>query len=205
MLSFINLSVQDRRKTVVENMQAVFHEGFVYGLYAPDAALLKPLLECISGRRSHYKGDLVCNDGQLPGQVGYIDCQSVATARERTPVGEFPAVMAEAGPVAAVRTAYNSCSTAQHPHLMAGFSKKIVVLHDLRSPAQGHPPGALLDFLEGHTPAPGKIVVISSHDYAALKNTCDFIYLFDKKRFPIVVEKPDFTMFDYYFENVFRK
>ncbi len=196
MLSFINLSVQDRKKTVIENLQAAFLEGFVYGLYAPDAALLRPLLECISGRSSTYKGDLVYNDGPLAGQVTYIDCQQPAAPRKRIRTNEPAGIMA--GPVFPL---YSSMPPQADP--LMDFSQKILLLHDLR--AAGHTRSPWLDFLETHTIPPRNMVIITSHDYAALKNTCDFIYLFDKKRFPIVVEKADFAMFDYYFENVFRR
>jgi hypothetical protein len=208
MLSFISLSVQDRGKTTIENLQAVFLEGVVYGLYAPRAALLKPLLGCISGQRSSYKGDIVYNNGPLAGQVSYTDCQSQAVvyAIDRKKARKLAAYSLPLAAASSPRAEYKSFpASGPQPVTAIDFSKNIALLHDLRRPGPGCPANHQLNFLEQHAIPPGNIVVISGHVYSALRNTCDFIYLFDKKRFPIVVEKADFAMFDHYFENVFSR
>src|SRR6185369_2794662 len=80
MLSLINLSVPHRKTTVVSNLQAVFSEGHVHGLFAPDATRLKPLLECISGQRTGYTGSILYNDGPLAGHASFINCRHITAA-----------------------------------------------------------------------------------------------------------------------------
>jgi len=200
MLSLINLSVSGRRKTVISNLHAVFAGGYTHGLFAPDAALLKPLLECISGQRTRYTGSILYNDAPLVKQdVAYTDCRAIAVPPEdRIP----EPVLVRPGAAAGSRPwSYVSGLT---PPPAIDFSKKILLLHDLRTPMLSDACAALPDQLRQHTTPDGKTVLITSHDYQALRDTCDYIYLFDKKRFPIVVEKADFAQFDDYFRNVFR-
>lgn len=202
MLSFINLSVTDRRKTVISRLHAVFAEGYVHGLFAPDAALLKPLLECISGQRTGYTGSILYNDRPLEKQdVAYIDGRSIDLHPE--PLVPEPVFGA---PLTAhpIRLLPGVSRPASHVSRFTSHDvpPKLILWHDLRSamPADD----AFAGWLRPHTIPGEQTVLITSHDYQALRDTCDYIYLFDKKRFPVFVEKADFARFDDYFKNVFR-
>jgi ABC-type cobalamin/Fe3+-siderophores transport system ATPase subunit len=205
MLSLINLSVTDRRKTVISHLQAVFAGGYTHGLFAPDAALLKPLLECISGQRTSYTGSILYNDGPLLQQeVACMDGRSITPCPEpliAEPVFGAPLTSHSVRLTPAARLASH---VSRLPLVSSGtshvFSQKLVLLHDLRSPMLSN---ACAGLLRRHTIPGEQTVLITSHDYQALRDTCDYIYLFDKKRFPIFVEKADFGQFDDYFKNVF--
>jgi ABC-type multidrug transport system ATPase subunit len=164
MLSLVNVSVPHRKKTAVENLQAVFSEGCIHGLFAPNASRLKPLLECIGGQRASFQGEITWNGLPPAGMASYTD--------------GLPANL--------------DCS------------KTILLLHNLHTPAHDSNCTSLTELLRPMADA-GKLVIISSSCYTALRHTCDFIYLFDKKRFPVVVGKADFPQFDEFFENVFRR
>jgi len=214
MLSLINISVPGRpsaaeglpqamRETVISNLQAVFSEGYVHGLFAPDAAPLKRLLECISGQRTAYAGNILYNDGPLAGQAAFIDCRHITAAAI-----SGKALLPEPAGALSSATQFPEPSGYELPGSRltpaTDFSKDIILLHNLRSSMLSNACAGLPAFLQQLTTVERKIVIITSHDYHALRDTCDYIYLFDKKRFPIVVEKADFAQFDSYFENVFR-
>jgi len=206
MLTLANLSVTDRKTTVVENLQAVFADGFIYGIYAPSVAALQPLMECIGGQRSSYKGRITYNDGGVEGLAGYTDCRILgAVAARKKLLPEAPVATVTAG-------TFPSYSLPEYEDFLSGpmpagsidFSKKILLLHHL-GVIQSAACRDLLSFLKRHTASSQKTVIITSQEYAALRDICDYIFLFDKKRFPIVVEKADFALFDEYFEMVFRR
>ena len=207
MLSLINLSVSDRRKTVISHLHAVFAGGYTHGLFASDTALLRPLLECIAGQRSRYTGSILYNDAPLVKQdVTYTNCRSIkAPPENRMPESVFVRPGSVAGkPPFSRLTPPGSGLLPSHADPTIDFSKKVLLLHDLRTTMLSDACATLPDQLRQHAIPGGRTVLISSHDYQALRDTCDYIYLFDKKRFPIVVEKADFTQFDDYFRNVFR-
>ena len=215
MLSLINLSVNDRRKTVVSQLNIVFAEGHIHGLFAPDASLLRPLLECFSGLRPRYTGKILLYDRPLSSrEVSYTDCLSVALPGETLhpePVFQSPSLSAvrsagvsrlTSGAPRFPAPASPAASLRQPPDAGPDLSGKLVILHDLRRSLLSAT-GAMLTEQLRREAAKGKPVLISGHDYPALRETCDYIYLFDKNRFPIVVGKADFEQFDDYFKNVF--
>lgn len=198
MLSLVNLSIQCRLQLVTENLQAVFHEGYVYGLYTSHAGLLRPLLDCIRGQLDSYTGEIIYDKGSREGRVGFTDCSFTdcslfitETCHGRQLRKPVPAMTLPASDIIEKHSLYDPVAiTHALPRPIINPTAPIALLHDLRIP---------LPDLRG-----GKIVIINSHEYAALRLTCDYIYLFDGKRFPIVVEKADFALFDDYFEHVFR-
>jgi len=212
MLSLINLSVNGRKKTITSNLHAVFAAGYVHGLFAPRADLLNLLLESISGQNTRYTGSILYNDLPLSAwDVSYTDCRCIDTAPE-TLVAQPRLVPQQTPhrktPPAPPRFSRFRPLTAASLRPPAGaaidFSKKILLLHHLHSPLPEIAGEALPARLHRHA-AEGNTILISSQDYQALRDTCDYIYLYDKKRFPIVVEKADFARFDTYFENVFGR
>lgn len=209
MLSLINLFVKEGRKIVISQLHAVFEEGYTHGFFAPDAEDLRPLVECLSGQRTPYTGRILFNDRPLiPQDIAFIDL-SAAAGRRKTrlpqPVLSAPAALSRHRlPAPDIRPGPPGSETRTSNvefRTPLDTSKKIILLHHLLNPPAGSKSLCLSDLIRHG--APGKTMLITSHDYAALRSTCDYIYLFDKKRFPIVVEKADFAGFDDYFKNVF--
>jgi ABC-2 type transport system ATP-binding protein len=208
MIEVINLSKKFGNKQVLRNVNLCFEQGKVYGIVGENGAGKTTLFRCIAGLEE-FEGEIRSDEKPLKNQLGFLltdpyffpkitgreYIQLLCNARQKKitgidsrnvfdlPLDEFAATystgMRKKLAITAILLQDNSCLILDEPFNGVDIQSNIVIaeiIHRLKG----------LD----------KTVIISSHIFSTLSDTCDEIHLLKNGEFLKTVMKEDFSLLE---------
>ena len=208
MIEVINLSKKFGNKQVLRNVNLCFEQGKVYGIVGENGAGKTTLFRCIAGLEE-FEGEIRSDEKPLKNHLGLLltepyffpkitgreYIQLICNARQKKingidgrnvfdlPLDEFAATystgMRKKLAITAILLQDNSCLILDEPFNGVDIQSNIVIaeiIHRLKG----------LD----------KTVIISSHIFSTLSDTCDEIHLLKNGEFLKTVMKEDFSLLE---------
>jgi len=208
MIEVINLSKKFGNKQVLRNVNLCFEQGKVYGIVGENGAGKTTLFRCIAGLEE-FEGEIRSDEKPLKNHLGFLltdpyffpkitgreYIQLLCNARQKKitgidsrnvfdlPLDEFAATystgMRKKLAITAILLQDNSCLILDEPFNGVDIQSNIVIaeiIHRLKG----------LD----------KTVIISSHIFSTLSDTCDEIHLLKNGEFLKTVMKEDFSLLE---------
>jgi len=208
MIEIVNLSKKFGNKQVLRNVNLCFEQGKVYGIVGENGAGKTTLFRCIAGLEE-FEGEIRSDEKPLKNQLGFLltdpyffpkitgreYIQLLCNARQKKitgidsrnvfdlPLDEFAATystgMRKKLAITAILLQDNSCLILDEPFNGVDIQSNIVIaeiIHRLKG----------LD----------KTVIISSHIFSTLSDTCDEIHLLKNGEFLKTVMKEDFSLLE---------
>ena len=208
MIEVINLSKKFGNKQVLRNVNLCFEHGKVYGIVGENGAGKTTLFRCIAGLEE-FEGEIRSDEKPLKNHLGLLltepyffpkitgreYIQLLCNARQKKitgidsrnvfdlPLDEFAATystgMRKKLAITAILLQDNSCLILDEPFNGVDIQSNIVIaeiIHKLKG----------LD----------KTVIISSHIFSTLSDTCDEIHLLKNGEFLKTVMKEDFSLLE---------
>jgi ABC-2 type transport system ATP-binding protein len=208
MIEIVNLSKKFGNKQVLRNVNLCFEQGKVYGIVGENGAGKTTLFRCIAGLEE-FEGEIRSDEKPLKNHLGLLltepyffpkitgreYIQLLCNARQKKitgidsrnvfdlPLDEFAATystgMRKKLAITAILLQDNSCLILDEPFNGVDIQSNIVIaeiIHKLKG----------LD----------KTVIISSHIFSTLSDTCDEIHLLKNGEFLKTVMKEDFSLLE---------
>ena len=208
MIEIVNLSKKFGNKQVLRNVNLCFEQGKVYGIVGENGAGKTTLFRCIAGLEE-FEGEIRSDEKPLKNHLGFLltdpyffpkitgreYIQLLCNARQKKitgidsrnvfdlPLDEFAATystgMRKKLAITAILLQDNSCLILDEPFNGVDIQSNIVIaeiIHKLKG----------LD----------KTVIISSHIFSTLRDTCDEIHLLKNGEFLKTVMKEDFSLLE---------
>jgi len=208
MIEIVNLSKKFGNKQVLRNVNLCFEQGKVYGIVGENGAGKTTLFRCIAGLEE-FEGEIRSDEKPLKNHLGFLltepyffpkitgreYIQLLCNARQKKitgidsrnvfdlPLDEFAATystgMRKKLAITAILLQDNSCLILDEPFNGVDIQSNIVIaeiIHKLKG----------LD----------KTVIISSHIFSTLSDTCDEIHLLKNGEFLKTVMKEDFSLLE---------
>ncbi|NQD72644.1 ATP-binding cassette domain-containing protein [Sphingobacterium shayense] len=208
MIRLINLSKSFGTKSVLDSLDANFTAGKVYGIVGDNGAGKTTLFRCIAGLE-HYKGTVDAHKNPLKNYLGYITSEPYFMSKITGE--EHIYLLADARKInienLQEQNLFNLPLKEYVSSYSTGMKKKLALTavflqkndyYILDEPYNGIDlqSSMLLTAVIERLKTLGKTVLISSHIFSTLKESCDEILLLENGQFRKTVLKKDFNILE---------
>ncbi|VXA99660.1 ABC-2 type transport system ATP-binding protein [Flavobacterium sp. 9AF] len=194
MIQIINLEKSFANKLILDQINFVFEEGKIYGIVGENGAGKTTLFKCISGIEN-YKGVITSNMGVLKDKLGFLQTESFFFPKMTG--NEYLQLLCNARKIDEQefdkKNIFNLPLQQYASTYSTGMKKKLALtgillqkndIYILDEPFNGVDiqSNMIITEIILALKEKGKCVLISSHIFSTLKDTCDFILILKKGR-----------------------
>ena len=208
MIEIKNLSKSFGKNIVLSDINISFERGRVYGIVGENGAGKTTLFNCISGLEP-YEGIISCNYGVLKDKLGYLQTESFFFSKMTG--REYLQLLCSAREISAMNFEENNIFELPLDHYAdtysTGMKKKLALtailmqknfFYILDEPFNGVDiqSNIVITELINRLKKSEKTVLISSHIFSTLNDTCDEIFVLKDGNIEKNVKKEDFSLLE---------